>query len=101
MASGISSSFSVGAGTSVALAAANSARTYLLVVNNDAVNSVWVAFGSGNTATVAKGIQIPAGGHLELGPVPLGVGDVTSTLPTSDVAAITAGGTVSVTVLES
>lgn len=49
---------------SAQLVAANAARSYLLIQNNDATGIVYVAFGA--AATTANGIKIPPGGSYEL-----------------------------------
>lgn len=49
---------------SAQLLAANAARQYLLIQNNDAANAIWVAFGK--AATLAAGVRIIAGGAYEL-----------------------------------
>ena len=52
-------------GASVQLLAANAARSYLLIQNNDASGDIYVTL-DGTAATTAKGIKIAAGGSLEL-----------------------------------
>ncbi len=49
---------------SAALLAANAARRYLLIQNNDASGDIYVAL-DGTTATTVKGIKIAAGGSYE------------------------------------
>lgn len=43
--------------------AANTARKYLLIQNKDSTGKIYVSFGS--AATVANGVEIPAGGNYE------------------------------------
>lgn len=50
---------------SAQLLAANIARRYLLIQNNDATGDIYVTL-DGTAATTAKGIKIAAGGSLEL-----------------------------------
>jgi hypothetical protein len=58
------------------LLAANAARRYLLIQNNDASGDIFVRL-DGTAATLATGVKIPAGGSYELqGYVP--VGEVTA-----------------------
>lgn len=58
--------------TSAQLRAANTARRYLLIQNNDATGTISVRL-DGATATMTNGILIPAGGSYELqGFVPTG-----------------------------
>ena len=49
---------------SAVLLAANAAREYLLVQNNNATGSLFVSFGK--TATVTNGVRVIPGGSLEL-----------------------------------
>lgn len=49
---------------SAQLLAANAARRYLLVQNNDAAGDIYITL-DGTAATTAKGIKIPAGGSYE------------------------------------
>lgn len=63
------------------LIAANAARRYLLIQNNNATGSIFVTFGV--AATLALGVKIIPGGNLELsGPVSLqeirAIGDIAS-----------------------
>lgn len=51
--------------TSGTLLAANAARRYLLVQNNDATGDIYVRL-DGIAATTTTGIKLPAGGSLEL-----------------------------------
>lgn len=50
--------------SSQAILAANSARKYLLIQNNDSAAILYVTFGA--TATAANGVKIPPGGNYEL-----------------------------------
>lgn len=69
--------------TSAQLNAANAARRYLLIQNNDASGIVYVRL-DGTTATAANGIRIPAGGSLELaGFVPNGAITAIGSLPSN------------------
>lgn len=51
--------------TSAQLLAANAARRFLMVQNNDASGDVYITM-DGTTATTAKGLKIPAGSAFEL-----------------------------------
>lgn len=51
--------------TSAQLKAANTARRYLLIQNNDATGIVYVRL-DGGTASATNGIKIPAGGSYEI-----------------------------------
>lgn len=73
---------------SATLLAANPARKYLLIQNNDAAATIYVAFGK--AATVAAGVKIIAGGAYEL------VGIVT----TQEVRAIASSATTTVVAVE-
>ena len=105
MANSNTAGFSVGS-TSTALAPRNPTRAALLIQNNSLINPVFVCFGSNNNATVLAGFQIIPGGTLEFGPSVGGPYRVSQGIspggqvPYGDIAAITAGGTANVVVME-
>jgi hypothetical protein len=52
---------------SVQIDAANAARRYLLIQNNDAAGDIYIRF-DGAAVTTANGVKIKAGGYWESGP---------------------------------
>lgn len=67
---------------SATMIAANAARRYLLIQNNDATGNIFVRL-DGGIATAATGIKIPPGGYYEnFAPAPTGaivaIGDIAS-----------------------
>ena len=56
---GVTTSFVLPAATTTQLSNANNGRTYLLITNDDQVNSLRVAFGTGTEANATTGHILP------------------------------------------
>lgn len=80
---GITTPFTLAAGSNP-IAAANSARRYVLCANNDATRTVNIAFGTNNGATAAHFPILPGGQFSEK--------DADGNLPRGDVAVFGAAG---------
>lgn len=89
---GVTTVFTLNATSPTQLANANSGRQYLIITNYDLVATVWIGFGTNNTATVGM-IPIPPSAAAAGSTVPNVISYLELTIPViGDVSAIASAG---------